>query len=110
VGFPSFYESGLLTAPELHLLIADRIRIERRKARLSQRQFAEKCGIPLRTFKRFEAGQCDSLEAFLRIVISFERTVALELLFPPKPAALVEARSAGAVLERIKARIQAQKD
>jgi transcriptional regulator with XRE-family HTH domain len=110
LGLPGFHESGLLAAPELRALISNRIRIERRKARLSQRQFADKCGIPLRTFKRFEAGQCDSLEAFLRIVICFERTVALELLFPPKPAAIVEPRSAGAVLERIKARIQSQRN
>jgi transcriptional regulator with XRE-family HTH domain len=71
----------------------------------SQKAFAEKCGIPLRTFKRFEQGECDSLEIFLRIVIIFERVVGLELLFPPKQAVVTEVRSPTIALERLKNRI-----
>jgi transcriptional regulator with XRE-family HTH domain len=51
---------------------------------MSQQVFAMKCGIPLRTYKRLEQGQCDSLQVFLQVVIAFDRTIALELLFPPQ--------------------------
>lgn len=93
------------SASELRARIADRIRFERRRLGRTQEEFADWCGIPLRTYKRVELGKCDSLEAFLRIVICFERSSGLELLFPPKPI-VIEDRSAPAMLERLKKRIQ----
>ena len=105
LALPSFYGANLLSAPELRARIADRVRLERRRTKLTQKDFAEKCGIPLRTFKRFEQGQCDSLEAFLRIVVAFERVVGLELLFPPKQAVVIEVRSPAAALERLQNRL-----
>jgi transcriptional regulator with XRE-family HTH domain len=105
MSLPGFHEIGLKTALELRTHIADRVRLERRKTGLSQQVFAEKCGIPLRTFKRFEQGECDSLEAFLRIVVVFERVVGLELLFPPKQAVVMEVRSPTAALERLQNRL-----
>lgn len=103
---PGFHELTSASASELRLRIADGVRYERRKTGLSQQAFAEKCGIPLRTFKRFEQGECDSLEVFLRIVILFERVVALELTFPPKRPLVSEVRSPAAALERLKNRMK----
>lgn len=105
MSLPGFHEIGSKSATELRVHIADRVRLERRRDGLSQKDFADRCGISLRTFKRFEQGECDSLEAFLRIVITFDRIVALELLFPAKPAAVVEARSAPVLLERLRSRV-----
>ena len=105
MALPGFHEIGPKSALELHIHIADRVRVERRKMGLTQQEFAVRCDIPLRTFKRFEQGECDSLEVFLRIALIFERISALELLFPAKPAAVIEARSAPAVLERLNGRI-----
>lgn len=105
MSLPGFHEIGPKSALELRVHIADRVRLERRREGLTQQEFAERCEIPLRTFKRFEQGQCDSLEIFLRIAITFERTSALELLFPAKPAARVETRSAQALLEKLKSRV-----
>jgi len=82
-----------LLSTELRARIADRVRIERRRLKLSQANFARECQIPLRTYKRFGRGQCDSLEAFLRVVKTFELTAAIELLFPPKASTLPDAKS-----------------
>lgn len=106
MSIPSFSNAGGLSVSELRYRIADRIRLERRRLKLSQVKFAEQCQISLRTYKRFERGQCDSLEAFLRIVTVFERTVAIELLFPPKPIPVNNAKSATAALERLITRAQ----
>jgi transcriptional regulator with XRE-family HTH domain len=73
---------------------------------MNQREFAEICGISLRTFKRFENGNCDSINIFLSIVIMFERVSAIELLFPPKDPITIEPRTPMAALERLKNRIQ----
>lgn len=104
MALPGFHELVSYSASELRRRIADRVRVERRRLELNQKEFADRCGIPLRTFKRFEQGQCDSLEVFLNIVVRFERVVALELLFPPKPAAVVQPRSVSTVLERMRQR------
>lgn len=106
MSLPNFFESNGLSTAELHSRISDRVRLERRRLKLSQRKFAEQCGIPLRTYKRFEQGQCDSLEAFLRIVSAFERTVAIELLFPPAQVPAIETRSTAAALRRLLSRAQ----
>lgn len=103
---PGFQEISSNSAAELRLRLADRVRLERRRAGLTQKAFAEQCGIPLRTFKRFELGECDSLEAFLRIVVAFERAVALELLFPPKVSVIATVRSPTRAIEKLRARLQ----
>ena len=108
MSLPGFHEIGPKSALELRAHLADRVRLERRRIGLTQQEFAQRCDIPLRTFKRFEQGECDSLEVFLRVAITFERISALELLFPAKPAAVVEARSAPVLLERLKSRIADQ--
>lgn len=100
MSLPSFDQSQKLPASVLWAHIADRVRLERRRVELSQKAFAAQCGIPLRTYKRFELGQCDSLQVFLQIVIVFERVTAVELLFPPQsPSA--QSRLATAVLDRV---------
>ncbi len=106
MSLPDFSNANGLSALELRFRIADRVRLERRKLRLSQHKFADQCHIPLRTYKRFEQGQCDSLEVFLRIVRAFERIAAVELLFPPKPISISDVRSPTAALERLLSRAQ----
>ena len=108
MALPDFTSANGLSAPDLRVQIADRVRLERRKLRLSQRKFADQCRIPLRTYKRFEQGSCDSLEAFLRIVCVFERIAALELLFPPKAFAIAENRSPTAALDRLLKRAEGE--
>lgn len=100
MSLPDFSTAQKLSIDEVRIRISDRIRLERRRLNLSQAKFAARCEIPLRTYKRFEQGKCDSLEAFLRIVAAFERTVAIELLFPPKPVT-TDIRSPAAILERL---------
>lgn len=104
MALPGFDQDTGGAAPDLRSRLADRVRLERRRLKLTQPEFAARCGIPLRTYKRFEQGQCDSLEAFLRIVVGFQRVVALELLFPPKPVTASPSRSLDALLERVRQR------
>lgn len=82
---PSFEHVKSDSADQICAKIADRVRAERKRLGLSQAEFSERCGVALRTYKRFELNECDSLIAFIRIVAVFERVIALELLFPPKP-------------------------
>lgn len=93
---------------ELRHLIADRIRMERRRTKESQRAFADRCGIPLRTYKRFEQGTCDSLEVLLRIVITFDRIKSFELMFPPR-AVSIDSRNPVNALDRVLAKLSSRK-
>ena len=102
---PDFLGTNSLSVDELRLLLSDRIRLERRRTEESQREFAERCGIPLRTYKRFEQGKCDSLDVFFRIVIAFDRVKAFELMFPPKLVRVVP-HTAPALLEQVRRRAE----
>ena len=85
--------------------IADRVRRGRSEMKYSQHGFAELCGVPLRTYKRFELGQCDSLNVFIRIVVAFDRVAALNLLFPPQRTE-INTVSAPAALARLRRRLE----
>lgn len=100
MSLPGFEYAKKLSSDNLCLLIADRVRFERRRQKCSQFEFAAACQVPLRTYKRFELGKCDSLAVFIRIVIAFDRIAAIELLFPPKTVAL-ESHLPTAALERL---------
>ena len=95
-----------LVPGELIRRLGDQLREERKVLRLSQVKFSALANIPLRTYKRMELGQCDSLDAFFRALIALHsetassRLSALRLLFPPKPAPDV-ARTPVAALNRV---------
>lgn len=97
---PNFDQAARYSSVEIRLLIADRVRLERCRLKFSQAIFAERCGVPLRTYKRFELGECDSLLVMISVVKEFDRVVALDLLFPPKDFQL-QSRSPVAVLDRL---------
>ena len=80
---PSLEQANSQPCTQVLKLLADRIRAERRRLNLNQKQFSLRCGIPLRTYKRLELGECDSMSAFIRVFQGFERAAALEMLFPP---------------------------
>ena len=102
---PSFLELSKHSVADTRRLLIDRVRLERSRNKESQREFAERCSIPLRTYKRFEQGQCDSLDVFLRIVIAFDRVKGFELMFPPKPVA-VQSRNPIDILSRLRAHLE----
>ena len=84
--------------------LATRIRRERRKAGLSQAEFAASAGISLRTYKRFETHGQGTLETFLRALKTLGRARNLYLLFPqPLPT------RKPTLEERIEAMAQRQK-
>lgn len=96
-----FEDAKSLSAEEIRDRIAHRVRAERAALGLSQREFADRCGIALRTYKRFELGEGDSLTAFIRIVAAFERVIAFELLFPPKQVLTTPTKTAIALARRL---------
>ena len=89
---PDFGQANALSSNNVFMLVCTRLRAERTKLRLSQREFAEKAKVPLRTYKRFELGECDSLDVFIRICQAFGRAPGFETLFPP---AQLDARPRG---------------
>lgn len=80
---PDFGQANTLSSRDVFELLYTRLRAERAKLRQSQRDFAAKAGVPLRTYKRFELGECDSLDVFIRITQAFSRAPGFETLFPP---------------------------
>ena len=65
--------------------LAMKVRKHRREVKLSQAAFAERAGIPLRTYKRFEAHGRANLETFVEVLRAMERTHYLFMLFPTPP-------------------------
>ncbi|MFC5477309.1 helix-turn-helix transcriptional regulator [Massilia suwonensis] len=98
---PRFADIVGTTLTQHRSLLSDRVRLERKQRGFSQTAFAAMLGVPLRTYKRFELGDSDSLEIFLRILIFTQRTIALDLVFPD-PAAVVKQRTPLAALDRLK--------
>ncbi len=88
--------------------LADDVRKRRHAVGLSQAAFATACNVPLRTFKRFEAGNCDSMLVLIKILQVFGRFDGFDLLFeevtPP-----MEARTLLAVEAKLQAKVRASK-
>ena len=70
------------TCGEVCHYLAMKVRRHRREAGVSQIEFAKQAGIPLRTFKRFEAHGKANLETFIEVLRAMERTQYLLMLFP----------------------------
>lgn len=68
--------------------LALRIRAERKMLDLSQEELASEAGVSLRTYKRFESAECDSLGVLIQIAVALEsrtgpgRLAAFERMFP----------------------------
>lgn len=82
---PSFEQANALSVQDVQRLISDRIRHERRRLGLTQVVFAAHCGIALRTYKRLELGESDSIGALIRVAQYLGRAVGFDMLFPPQP-------------------------
>ncbi|MFP3559261.1 helix-turn-helix transcriptional regulator [Paraburkholderia sp. SIMBA_049] len=66
--------------------LAMRVRGERVRAGYSQSAFAEKAGVALRTYKRFELHGVGSIETLSRILMAMGHARGFYTLFPhPKP-------------------------
>lgn len=102
MSLPSFENGNQETPARLLGRIGDRVRGERNRLQLTQVEFAQRCGIPLRSFKRFEAGACDSLTILLKVAQYFNRAPGLEMLFP---AALLPKRGMQAALQSIRQKL-----
>ena len=105
---PTFESAREMSTEAVKSRLADRVRFERQRLGLSQTEFALRCGIPLRTYKRFELKDCDSLSTFLRIVVGFDRIVGLEMLFPAEPLES-DVRTATGILGRLMQKRDADK-
>lgn len=67
---------------EIRQYLAAKIRRTRRGTKESQKTFAERIGVPLRTYKRFEAHGQGTLQTFVRALQGIGRTRYLFMLFP----------------------------
>ena len=101
---PSFEHVNTLSSADVLSLLRDRVRYERGRLGMSQPQFATHCGIPLRTFKRFELGGCDSVRVLIQIAQGFGRGSGFDMLFPPQSLPL-KSRGIEAALESIRSKL-----
>ncbi|QKY03605.1 helix-turn-helix transcriptional regulator [Janthinobacterium lividum] len=104
---PSFEQANELNVQDVQRLISDRIRHERRRLGLTQVIFAARCGIALRTYKRLELGESDSIGALIRVAQYLGRAPGFDMLFPP-PMLKRPARGIDAAMLSIRAKMDAR--
>ena len=64
--------------------MADRIKLQRKKLKISQENLAQKSGVSLGSIKRFET-KCEiSLQSFIKIAIALDLDNDIENLFTTK--------------------------
>jgi transcriptional regulator with XRE-family HTH domain len=81
--------------PQVCRLLATRVRRARVAGGESQAEFAERAGVPLRTYKRFELDGKAMLLTFIQILRALGRTQYLTLVFPsplPPPRPTMETK------------------
>lgn len=81
--------------PQVCSLLANRVRRARLAGEESQAEFADRAGVSLRTYKRFELDGKATLLNFIQILRALGRTQYLTLIFPaplPLPRPTVEAK------------------
>jgi transcriptional regulator with XRE-family HTH domain len=78
--------------------VGARVGQARRARQESQREFAARARIPLRTYQRLERQGEASLETFLKVLVSLERGHYVPMLLPATPAV-----AAPRLVERAKA-------
>lgn len=81
--------------PQVCRLLATRVRRARLTGEESQAEFADRAGVPLRTYKRFELNGKATLLTFIQILRALGRTQYLTLIFPaplPPPRPTVESK------------------
>lgn len=82
MSIPTFDAAQSMDAEELVKLFVTHVRLERRRLKLTQAQFAGSCSVSLRTYKRFELGECDSLLVLIKVAQRFGRGAGLSSLLP----------------------------
>jgi len=76
---------SLKTDEELLFELAEKCRALRLRQNMSQQEVAERAGIALRTYRRFEQEGQISLERFVAVVRALNRLAELEGLLKPPP-------------------------
>ncbi len=72
------------TPHEIAKSLADRIKLQRKKLKISQENLAQKSGVSLGSIKRFET-KCEiSLQSFIKIAIALDLDNDIENLFTTK--------------------------
>lgn len=105
---------NLRTWPEHQICtyLATKVRAARREYKESQASLAERAGIPLRTYKRFETHGRANLETFVQVLRAIGRTEYLFMLFspparvPPRPSVEDRLKQLSTRAARQKARAQ----
>ena len=78
------------TPAELNKLLAERIRIVRKRRKISQKKLSEKSGVSYGSIKRFEQSGEISLLSFTKIAFALDLEGELEELFANVPYRSIE--------------------
>lgn len=84
------YNFNMKTPNEIDRIIAERIRIIRKRRKLSQKKLSEKSGVSLGSVKRFEQSGEISLSALTKIAIALDIENELLTLFEQVPFQSIE--------------------
>ncbi|HEX6370921.1 MAG TPA: helix-turn-helix transcriptional regulator [Longimicrobium sp.] len=77
---------ALRTPGELARLLAERVRRMRLQRGWTQQEMADRAGLTLATYRRFERTGRIALERLLKIAVILDATAAFDLLFAAPPA------------------------
>ena len=72
------------TPNEIARNLAEKIKQQRKKLKISQQEFAQKSGVSLGSIKRFETKYEISLQSFIKIAIALDLDSDFEKLFSSK--------------------------
>lgn len=78
------------TPPEIERQIAERIRVIRKRRKISQQKLSELSGVSLGSLKRFEQSGEISLLSLIKIAIALDISEELERLFADAPPLSIE--------------------
>lgn len=78
------------TPNEIARSLAEKIKQQRKKMKISQQELAQKSGVSLGSIKRFETKYEISLQSFIKIAIALDLDGDLENLFTTKPYSSID--------------------
>ena len=78
------------TPNEIAKCLAEKIKVHRRKLKISQEVLAQKSGVSLGSIKRFETKYEISLQSFIKIAIALDLDSNFESLFTTKTYTSIE--------------------
>lgn len=80
----------LQTAPQLAQAVADRVRTLRLRRAWTQQELADRAGMSLSSYRRFERSGRIAFQSLVRVAMALDAIDGIAALFPDEPESLEE--------------------